>query len=168
MDSRFPIKTAREIIDHASEAAEFLHTEADTDDESEVYTERSVSVDIGDTQIVGNIDHLRGTPNAFVITDYKTNRVSNQPTEELAEYYRPQLLSYALALVEYDPTREVRAQLYFTEPGVTKRFSWTRAEKERMVEEANTILSNQSKNRLCLEVLYFQMELSCHNRLSDC
>jgi ATP-dependent exoDNAse (exonuclease V) beta subunit (contains helicase and exonuclease domains) len=106
-----PDQDSQRIIDHASEAAEFVHTEADTYDESEVYKERSVSVDIGDTQIVGDIDHLRVTPNAFVITDYKTNRLSDQPTEELAEYYRPQLLSYALALVEYDPTREVRAQL---------------------------------------------------------
>jgi ATP-dependent helicase/nuclease subunit A len=78
------------------------------------------------------------TPDAFVITDYKTNQLSNQTTEELAEYYRPQLMSYALALLDHDPDRKVRAQLRFTETGTTESLDcdysdWDRF-SERLIE----------------------------------
>ena len=127
-----------EIIEHAADAAEFLRADAAKYGESETYEELSVSVDIGDLQIIGDIDHLRVTPDAFVITDYKTNQLSNQTTEGLAEYYRPQLMSYALALLDHDPDRKVRAQLRFTETGTTESLEcdysdWDRF-SERLIE----------------------------------
>jgi ATP-dependent helicase/nuclease subunit A len=79
------------------------------------------------------------TPDAFVITDYKTNQLSNQTTEELAAYYRPQLMSYALALLDYESDREVHAQLRFTEVGETQSFSWSPTDRDSLSHSLRTI-----------------------------
>ncbi|MFC7074185.1 UvrD-helicase domain-containing protein [Halovenus rubra] len=127
--------TVNEVVEHAVDANEFLDAEAAAYENSETYEELSVSVDVGNFQIVGDIDHLRVTPEAFVITDYKTNRLGTRTTEELAEHYRPQMMSYALALLEHDPDREIIVNLRFTDASTTESFRWSHADCELLSDE---------------------------------
>lgn len=124
-----------EIVEHAADAKDFLDAEAAAYKDSETYEELPVSVDIGEFQIVGDIDHLRVTPEAFVITDYKTNRLGTRTTEELAEHYRPQMMSYALALLDHDSRSDVQVNLRFTDAGVTESFHWSKADRAALSEE---------------------------------
>ena len=89
-----------------------------------VYDEYSVVARIGESRIVGDIDRLLITPDAFHIIDYKTNDLSATSSDELAEHYRPQMLAYALALLQHDRNRDVRASLRFTDAGVEEQFNW--------------------------------------------
>jgi ATP-dependent helicase/nuclease subunit A len=84
---------------------------------------------------VGDIDHLRVTPEAFIITDYKTNRLGTRTTEELAEHYRPQMMSYALALMEHDPYREILVNLRFTDGSATESFRWDYTDLKELSDE---------------------------------
>lgn len=130
-----------EVLEHALDAKEFLDAEAAVYGDSRVYKELSVSVDVDDFRIVGDIDHLRVTPESFIITDYKTNRLGRRTTENLAEHYRPQMMSYALALLEHDHNREVRANLRFTDASSTESFLWNRTDRELLSDELYTICS---------------------------
>nr|WP_303704347.1 PD-(D/E)XK nuclease family protein [Haloquadratum walsbyi] len=75
--------------------------------------------------MVGDIDRLLVTPEAYHIIDYKTNDLSSTTSTELAEHYRPQMLAYALALLQHDQSRDVRASLRFTDAGVEEQFTWS-------------------------------------------
>ena len=114
----------RDAVNHAADAIEFVdHIEADAQLQ-EVYDEYSVVARIGESRIVGDIDRLLVTPDAFHIIDYKTNDLSATMSDELAEHYRPQMLAYAIALLQHDRNRDVRASLRFTDEGVEERFHW--------------------------------------------
>ena len=104
--------------------------------------ELSVTVHLGDDRIVGDIDHLTVTPDAYLITDYKTNDTDYRSPEELAAYYRPQMGCYALALHQNDPTREVCAHLRFTKPGVTKSFEWQPEEMATLQGKIKDVLAS--------------------------
>jgi ATP-dependent helicase/nuclease subunit A len=115
----------RDAVNHAADAVEFVdHIESDTQPQ-EVYDEYSVVARIDESRIVGDIDRLLVTPDAFHIIDYKTNDLSATTSDEFAEHYRPQMLAYALALLQHDRHRDVRASLRFTDAGVEERFNWT-------------------------------------------
>ncbi len=88
------------------------------------YDEYSVVARIDGTRIVGDIDRLLVTPDAYHIIDYKTNDLSATTSAELAAHYRPQMLAYALALFQHDPDRDIRASLRFTDAGIEERFEW--------------------------------------------
>lgn len=120
-----------DAVDHAADAVEFVdQVESDAQLQA-VYDEYSVVVRIDESRIVGDIDRLLVTPDAYHIIDYKTNNLSSTTTEELAEHYRPQILAYALALLQHDRSRDVRASLRFTDVGVEEQFSW---QSELMVD----------------------------------
>lgn len=121
-----------EILDHAADANAFLDAGGEHQGAAETYEELSVAVNVGDIRLVGDIDHLRVTPDAFIITDYKTNRIGTRTTRELAEHYRPQMACYALALLGQDPNREVRVNLRFTDANETETFRWTADEREAL------------------------------------
>lgn len=108
---------ARDAIDHVDQLDSARGVER-------TYDELSVIARLDDHRIVGDVDHLTVTPEAYHITDYKTNDTSYRSTTDLAEHYRPQMLCYALALLQHDPSRAVRADLRFTDAGVTERFEW--------------------------------------------
>jgi ATP-dependent helicase/nuclease subunit A len=74
---------------------------------------------------VCDIDHLLVTPNLYRIVDYKTIDLSSTTTADLTDHYRPQMLAYALALLQNDSLREVRVSFRFTDAGVEERFVWT-------------------------------------------
>mgnify|MGYP000551383187 CR=1 FL=1 len=123
-----------ELIGHIADARAFLDRH-DDGSETETHEELSIDVDVGSVRIVGDIDHLRVTPEAFVITDYKTNRVGARTTADLAEHYRPQMMSYALALLESAPERDVEVNLRFTDVGTTESFRWTAADRSTLADE---------------------------------
>jgi ATP-dependent helicase/nuclease subunit A len=81
-----------------------------------VRREIPVRLRVGETMIVGEIDLLLMTDDAYHILDYKTNRVTDPDVNipELCRHYRPQLEAYAAALQRDDPIRSVSAILHFT------------------------------------------------------
>jgi ATP-dependent helicase/nuclease subunit A len=87
------------------------------------------------SRIVGDIDRLFVTPDRYHIIDYKTNDLSATTSRNLAAHYRPQMLSYALALFQHDPSRRVQASLRFTDAGVEERFEWEADELEDVKSE---------------------------------
>ncbi|WP_229123133.1 UvrD-helicase domain-containing protein [Halapricum desulfuricans] len=128
-------ETIEEVIEHAADARTFLDAQVDQYEDAETYAELPVSVDVGEFQIIGEIDHLRVTPDAFVITDYKTNQLGRRTTADLAEHYRPQMMSYALALLEHDPERDVIVNLRFTEDRTTESFQWNSTDRDAIGDE---------------------------------
>jgi ATP-dependent helicase/nuclease subunit A len=130
----------QEAISHAEDAIEFVDkTEADLSVESS-YDECSVVARLDESRIVGDIDRLLVTPNAYHIIDYKTNDLSSTTTNELAEHYRPQMLAYALALLQHDSARQVRASLRFTDVGIEERFEWQSRELTSIESELRSML----------------------------
>ncbi|WP_255152193.1 UvrD-helicase domain-containing protein [Halorarius halobius] len=114
----------RDAVDHAADAVVFVdQVEAEAQLHA-TYDEYSVVARLGESRIVGDIDRLLVTPDVYHIIDYKTNDLSLTSTAELAEHYRPQMLAYALALLQHDESRDVRASLRFTDAGVEECFEW--------------------------------------------
>jgi ATP-dependent helicase/nuclease subunit A len=127
-------------VSHAQDAIRFVdETEADLPLEA-TYDEYSVVARLDDSRIVGDIDRLLVTPDAYHIIDYKTNDLSSTTTDTLADHYRPQMLAYALALFQHDPARQVRASLRFTDVGVEERFQWQRSELTDIESELRSML----------------------------
>jgi ATP-dependent helicase/nuclease subunit A len=122
-------------IDHAEDAIRFVDDlEASVTVEA-VHDEYSVMARLDGSRIVGDIDHLLVTPDRYHIIDYKTNDLSATTSKNLAAHYRPQMLSYALALFQHDPSRRVQASLRFTDAGVEERFEWEADELEDVKSE---------------------------------
>jgi len=113
-----------DAVEHAADAVEFVNRVEANAQLQAVYDEYSVVARIDGSQIVGDIDRLLVTPEAYHIIDYKTNDLSSATSTELAEHYRPQMLAYALALLQHDQSRDVRASLRFTDTGVEEQFTW--------------------------------------------
>ncbi len=61
----------------------------------------------------GIIDCLVETPDGFVILDFKTDRVSEKRLRERAEYYKPQLEAYSLAIEKIFEKPIKKCVLYF-------------------------------------------------------
>jgi ATP-dependent helicase/nuclease subunit A len=114
----------RDVVEHAADAIEFADQLEAKAQPLAVYDEYPVVARIGESRIVGDIDRLLVTPDAYHIIDFKTNDLSSGTSSELAEHYRPQMLAYALALLQHDQSRNVRASLRFTAAGVEERFTW--------------------------------------------
>jgi len=128
-------------VDHAQDAIQFVDdTEADLSVEAS-YNEYSVVARLDDSRIVGDIDHLLVTPDAYHIIDYKTNDLSSTTTAALAAHYRPQMLAYALALFQHDSTRQVHASLRFTDVGVEERFEWQQRERTDIESDLRSMLA---------------------------
>jgi ATP-dependent helicase/nuclease subunit A len=128
------------VVDHATDAVEFVNqVEADSQLEA-TYDEYSVVARIGASRIVGDIDRLLVTPDAYHVIDYKTNDLSSTSTTNLASHYRPQMLAYALALLQHDPDRGVRASLRFTDVGVEERFEWDASELSTIESEVRSMV----------------------------
>jgi hypothetical protein len=67
-------------------------------------------------------------PSTLLTTDQQP---LSYDVDELAAHYRPQMLAYALALLQHDRNRDARASLRFTDEGVEERFNW---DSEQMTE----------------------------------
>jgi len=126
-------------VSHAQDAIRFVdETEADLPLEA-TYDEYSVVARLDDSRIVGDIDRLLVTPDAYHIIDYKTNDLSSTTTDTLADHYRPQMLAYALALFQHDPAQQVRASPVYR-CGVEERFEWQRSELADLESELRSML----------------------------
>ncbi|WP_135536871.1 UvrD-helicase domain-containing protein [Halostella pelagica] len=129
-----------DVVDHAADAVEFVdQVEADARVQ-ETYDEYSVVARIGASRIVGDIDRLLVTPDAYHIIDYKTNDLSSTTSDELVAHYRPQMLAYALALWQHDRSRDVRASLRFTDTGVEERFNWELGQRTDIESELRRMM----------------------------
>lgn len=130
----------RETVEHTEDAIAFVDGVESSITLEATHDEYSVVARLAGTRIVGDIDRLLVTPDGYHIIDYKTNDLSTTSTEELAEHYRPQMLSYALALLQHDSNRCVHASLRFTDAGIEERFEWDPDELETIESELHTML----------------------------
>jgi len=129
-----------DAVTHAADAVEFVdHIEANTQLQA-TYDEYSVVARLDGSRIVGDIDRLLVAPDSYHIIDYKTNDLSSTSTGELADRYRPQMLAYALALLQHDPARNVRASLRFTDAGVEEQFEWDVSEFSVIESELSSMI----------------------------
>jgi ATP-dependent helicase/nuclease subunit A len=126
---------------HARDAIDYVDQFEADHDVQRTYDELSVITRLDNHRIVGDIDHLTVTPQTYHITDYKTNNTTYQSTTDLADHYHPQMLCYALALLQHDPSREVRANLRFTDAGVTERFEWGSEEQSAVRSNVHSLIN---------------------------
>ena len=141
MDGEEPTETnLRDAVEHAADAVEFVNGVESNAQLQAVYDEYAVVARIGESRVVGDIDRLLVTPDAYHIIDYKTNDLSSTTATELAAHYRPQMLAYALALLQHDQSRDVRASLRFTDAGVEERFSWGRDQMTDIRSELRSMM----------------------------
>ncbi|MFW5949822.1 MAG: UvrD-helicase domain-containing protein [archaeon] len=103
------------VLTYADRAVEFVDQYEASRSVTATFDELSVVVRFDDARIVGDVDHLVVTPDAYHVIDYKTNSLAGRDLEDLVDYYRPQLRAYAVALYQSDPGRAVRSVLYFTD-----------------------------------------------------
>jgi ATP-dependent helicase/nuclease subunit A len=85
-----------------------------------IHEELAVVARLDSGRIIGDIDLLLTTPGTYHIVDYKTNDTTRLTVDDLAEKYWPQLESYAIAVHQNDPSKEVRLTLYFADADVSK------------------------------------------------
>lgn len=128
-------------IAHAEDAIGFVDDLESSLEIDGAYDEYSVVARVDGHRIVGDVDRLLVTPERYHIVDYKTNDVSAASTEKLAAHYRPQLLSYALALFQHDPSRSVRATLRFTDAGTSESFEWVPQQMTNVESELRSLLA---------------------------
>jgi len=126
------------VVEHATKAIEFVDERHAESDVIGIYDELPVTAEFETGEISGLIDHLVVTPNGYHVIDYKTNDVEASEVEEKADYYRTQMEAYAIALHQQDPSREVKATLYFTTPGEARQFAWTPSRLDDMDEQVET------------------------------
>ncbi|MGM0718203.1 MAG: UvrD-helicase domain-containing protein, partial [Halobacteriota archaeon] len=102
------------ILRDAARAIEFVDDYEAGLENPTSYDELSVTARFDGVQVIGDIDHLVVTDEAYHVLDYKTNAIETMGVDALADYYWPQLKAYAAALHQSDPNREVHLVLYFT------------------------------------------------------
>ena len=85
-----------------------------------IHEELAVVARLDNGRIIGDIDLLLTTSGTYHIVDYKTNDTTRLAVDDLAEKYWPQLESYAIAVHQNDPSREVRLTLYFADADVSR------------------------------------------------
>lgn len=79
------------------------------------YDELRVRLSLENAEVVGDIDHLCVTEEAYYVTDYKTDSLAGYDPDTLAEAYWPQLQVYACALQQASPRQKIGLRLVFTE-----------------------------------------------------
>jgi len=136
----------RDAVEHATDAVEFVDQVEAGAQLQATYDEYSVVARLGGSRIVGDIDRLLVTSDAYHIIDYKTNDLSSTSTVELADHYRPQMLAYALALLQHSPNRSIRASLRFTDAGVEERFEWDPSEYSVIESDLRSMVELLSEN----------------------
>jgi len=112
--------TAARALGHLDSLHEAVGPEA-------TYNEFPSSPTFGSVELAGYIDHLVVTPGSYRVVDYKTSRQrEGESTQAFLDrqraHHEPQVLAYAAALQQADRTRDVTAQLYFTDVDGTARW----------------------------------------------
>jgi ATP-dependent helicase/nuclease subunit A len=124
--------TIHEHADRATAFVDDLHADHEV---TATYDELRVTAEFDDGEVSGFVDHLVATPEGYHVVDYKTNDLTASEVPAKAEFYRWQLLAYAVALHQNDPDASVTATLYFTKPEEAHRFEWSSADLEANADE---------------------------------
>jgi ATP-dependent helicase/nuclease subunit A len=85
-----------------------------------IHEELAVVARLDSGRIIGDIDLLLVTSGSYHIVDYKTNDTTQRSVDDLAEKYWPQLESYAAAVHQNDPRKEVHLTIYFADADVSR------------------------------------------------
>lgn len=104
--------------------------------------EVSVTARFDSGRIVGDIDHLTKTSDAFHVVDYKTNDTSERSVDDLAAHHWPQLQVYAVALHQSDRERNVSLSLYFPDAGTDRRLRYSPTELSQLEASMETELND--------------------------
>jgi ATP-dependent helicase/nuclease subunit A len=117
----------KRIQAYVSRTVDYHATQIDRFDQRSIRHEVPIRLMVDETTIVGEIDLLVVSEEAYHIIDYKTNRVDDidQDIERLCSHYRAQLEVYAAALQRADPKRRVTASLYFVSADIERRIEYT-------------------------------------------
>lgn len=117
-------------IDHARRGIDAVDALLGSVDASATYQELPVTLTLDTGAIAGTIDHLTVTPERYVITDFKTDDMTDRTPEAHAEGYWPQLAAYACALQAGEPRPRVTCRLVFTDCDATIERTLDAAELE--------------------------------------
>ena len=117
-----------EIETAAASALGYVNTLHDKVGPQATYDEFPISLAVDSIELEGYIDHLVVTANTYYVVDYKTSRQREGESiqeflDRQKEHHEPQVLAYAAALLQADQTRNVAAQLYFTDVDDVVRWS---------------------------------------------
>jgi ATP-dependent helicase/nuclease subunit A len=105
------------------------------------HTEVPVTLDHQKMQVSGDIDHLSVTNNGYLIVDYKTSDLSGQSIDHLTKHYLTQLVAYAGALKQADPSATTfDIALVFTDTGATRSRKLTRSDVKELLEWAGKLI----------------------------
>jgi len=128
------------VTEHAEKGIAFVDGLVDGPVEHR-YDELWVEAEVGDAAVVGYVDCLLVTPDAYHVVDYKTGDVAEADVKETAEHYRTQLAAYALALGEHDPDRDAELHLQFTACDEDWSETLSAAERETTEREVRELIA---------------------------
>lgn len=135
-------ESIRAVSAHARAGLEGLRTLEEDHSTVSRHNEFTVSLELSEARIVGDIDHLSVTTNGYLVVDYKTSDLAGQSVSALAEHYFPQLVAYAGALMQTDSDAEqVVIALVFTDTGTVKQRVLTRHDIDELLDWATNVLS---------------------------
>ena len=125
---QIPESVTTEIETAAASALDYVTTLHDEVGPQATYDEFPISLAFDSIELEGYIDHLVVTADSYYVVDYKTSRQrEGEPIQEFLDrqkaHHEPQVLAYAAALQQADQTRDVAAQLYFTDVDDVVRWS---------------------------------------------
>lgn len=117
--------------------------------EGKVFSEYEFIVPLGDYFLQGIIDRLMvGEDGEIVLVDFKTDRHANTQMDMLYQKYRPQLLTYALAVRDIFGKPPVRSEIFFlsADKAISESFSDQILSKwhQRLTEAANLWINQKN------------------------
>jgi len=133
-----------ELMEHVREGVKYARGAAEGDDVVSCHDELYITAEIDNFRVSGEIDRLIVKQDSYHIVDYKTNSLSNTSPDELLKHYLPQLVTYATAVRQSYPGKDIEATLVFTETGESRSLSWSG--DSDLAEELKDIIENSTSN----------------------
>lgn len=121
------VSQKKRIRAYVSRTVEYHANKINGFDEKSIRHEVPIRLIVNGITIVGEIDLLLVSDEAYHIIDYKTNQIEdiNQDIEQLCSHYRSQLEVYAAALQRADPECQVTASLYSVSADIERKIKFT-------------------------------------------
>lgn len=108
------------IEQHTERCLRFREQLVDEVTPETIHEELPVVARLDSGRIIGDIDLLLTTSGTYYIVDYKTNDTTRRSVDDLAEKYWPQLESYAAAVHQNEPRKDVHLTLYFADADASR------------------------------------------------
>ena len=128
---------------HAANAVGFVTDLEDNPTVDALHHELFVTTELSVGEIVGFIDLLAVTDDAYHVIDYKTSNLAGTTADDKAEEYQPQLDAYAVGLHQANPERAVKTTLLFTETGETVTDVYDPEELPSLATDLETLVNDR-------------------------